>query len=81
MILAAIARTQAKRGDHRAVKATLAEAVERADRRIAADRREPLCWIVDAYVAAGELDEATRAATRSMPSIGSRHKSLSPRRI
>jgi tetratricopeptide (TPR) repeat protein len=64
MVLAAIAKAQAKRGDRDAAKATLAEAAQRADQVRARDRRDPFFWIVDACVAAGELDEALRTASR-----------------
>ncbi len=44
-VLAAIAKAQAKRGDRDAAKATLAEAVQRADQVNPRDRRAPAWWI------------------------------------
>ncbi len=64
MILAAIAEAQATGGDGNAARATLAEAMKRAEHVAQQDCREPLGWIVHAYLAAGDLSGAARAASR-----------------
>ena len=64
MILAAIGRTQAKRGDRDGATATLAEAMKRSDEVPTDGQRFVLYTILDGHLAAGQLAEAMRIASR-----------------
>lgn len=64
MILAAIGRTQAKRGDRDGGKATLAEAMKRSNEVPSDGQRFVLYTILEGHLAAEQLDEAMRIASR-----------------